>query len=176
MTERTGTPTGPPPGWYNDPRGHDVLRWWDGSRWGEQTQARPSYRAEQPQQEYGYAPAQHGYEPAHNGQPPRRKKRRVFMWIFLAIQALFVLWLVVGLATTHTGATSQQIAQACYHHNWYPLFKSQADCVTHYGGALQTAGNIGKGLGAAVIVLLWAVVDIILGISYGVYRLATRSR
>jgi hypothetical protein len=61
--------------------------------------------------------------------------------------------------------------EACYHHNWYPVFNSQADCVTHYGGALQTAGNLGKGIGAALIILLWAVVDFILGISYGVYCL-----
>jgi hypothetical protein len=169
MADRTGTPPGPPAGWYNDPRGHDALRWWDGSRWGEQTQAQPGYEIQQPQREYGYAPADHG-------QPPRRKRRRVFMWVFLAIQALFVLWLVVGLATVHAGPTSSQIAQQCYHHNWWPLFKSQADCVTHFGGAMTTAGNLGKGIGAALIILLWAVVDIILGISYGVYRLATRSR
>jgi hypothetical protein len=48
--------------------------------------------------------------------------------------------------------------------------------VTHFGGAMTTAGNLGKGIGAALIILLWAVVDIILGISYGVYRLATRNR
>src|SRR6185312_11626421 len=32
-----------------------------------------------------------------------RRKRRVFLWVFLAIQALFVAWLVTGLATVHTG-------------------------------------------------------------------------
>ena len=119
-----------------------------------------------PQQggQYGY-----GYQA-----PPPRKRRRVFLWFFLAVQALFVIWLVVGLATTHTGPTATDLAPVCYSHHWYPLFKSQADCVTHYGGALQTAGNAGKALGAGLIIMFWVVVDVLLGIGYGIYKLATR--
>jgi hypothetical protein len=94
--------------------------------------------------------------------------------VFLAVQALFVIWLVIGLATTHTGPTQAQLAQGCYHHNWWPLFKSQADCVQHYGGALTDAGNAGKAIGAGLIVALWVAVDVVLGISYGVWRLARR--
>ena len=97
------------------------------------------------------------------------------MWIFLAIQALFLIW-VIGALFTKNGSTASQVAQQCYHHNWYPLFKSQADCVTHFGGALNTAGNVGKGVGIALVIIFWMVVDVILGISYGVYRLATRNR
>lgn len=26
-------PSGPPPGWYQDPTAQAALRWWDGSRW-----------------------------------------------------------------------------------------------------------------------------------------------
>ena len=33
--------SGPPPGWYLDPGGMQVLRWWDGIRWGPQTQPLP---------------------------------------------------------------------------------------------------------------------------------------
>ena len=33
----------------------------------------------------------------------------------------------------------------------------------------------GTAIGAALIVVLWTITDIILGISYGVYRLATRA-
>jgi hypothetical protein len=99
----------------------------------------------------------------------------VFLWVFLGIQALFIIWIIVGVATTHTGPTQAQLAQGCYNGNWYPLFKSQADCVQHYGGALQDAGNIGKGIGVALVIALWVAVDVILGIGYGIYRLARRS-
>jgi hypothetical protein len=27
----------PPPGWYRDPDGRDVQRWWDGQAWTEHT-------------------------------------------------------------------------------------------------------------------------------------------
>jgi hypothetical protein len=128
---------------------------------------------QQPAQ-YQYQQPPPGWQPAPPVRP--RKKRRVFLWVFLAIQALFVVWLVAGLATTHTGATQAQLTSACYHHNWWPLYKSQADCVTHFGALMNDAGNTGKALGAGLIVLFWVVVDIILGISYGVYRLATRGR
>jgi hypothetical protein len=103
-----------------------------------------------------------------------RPRRRVFLWIFLAIQALFIVWIITGIAGTHTGPTAAQIASGCYHHAWYPLFKSQADCVTHYGSALQDAGNAGKAIGVGLMVAFWFVVDVILGVSYGVYKLATR--
>jgi hypothetical protein len=114
-----------------------------------------------------------GWQPAP---PARPRKKRVFLWVFLATQALFIAWLVARLATTDTGATQAQLSSACYHHHWWPLYKSQADCVTHFGALMNDAGNTGKALGAGLIVLFWVVVDIILGISYGVYRLATRGR
>ena len=106
--------------------------------------------------------------------PAPKKRRRVFLWVFLAIQALFILWLVVGVATVHTGPSAADLAAGCYHHNWWPLFKSQADCVTHYGATLQAAGNVGKGIGAALIVVAWVVVDLLLAIPYVIYKLATR--
>ncbi|MGH3191742.1 MAG: DUF2510 domain-containing protein [Streptosporangiaceae bacterium] len=36
----TDPPSGPPQGWYPDPGGR-LLRWWDGTRWGPQTQPLP---------------------------------------------------------------------------------------------------------------------------------------
>jgi hypothetical protein len=98
-----------------------------------------------------------GYMPA-----APRKRRRIFLWIFLGIQALFLIWLITGIVSAahgipsycHTGSNSQYIGvKGC-----------------------TEASQTGAAIGAAFIVVLWAVVDIILGISYGVYRLATRNR
>jgi hypothetical protein len=41
MTDSTQAPVGPVAGWYPDPYGQPILRWWDGSAWREQTQAAP---------------------------------------------------------------------------------------------------------------------------------------
>jgi len=144
-------------------------------------QGQPQY----PPGSYGQQPypppyGQQPYPPQghhrHSGQAGSRKKRRVFLWVFLAVQALFIAWIIVGVATVHTGPTQAQLTQGCYNHNWYPLFKSQADCVQHYGGALRDAGNAGKAIGVGIIIAFWVAVDVILGISYGIYRLARRSR
>jgi len=149
----------------------------------------PTYpgRAPYPPQPYGggpYPPGQQPYSqqpylpPGHDRHPYQRaprKRRRVFLWVFLGIQALFIIWIIVGVATVHADPTQAQLAQGCYNHNWYPLFKSQADCVEHYGGALNDAGTAGMAIGAGLIVAFWMVVDVILGISYGIYKLARRS-
>jgi hypothetical protein len=147
-------------------------------------QGQPPY----PQEPYGQDPypqrqpryGQELYPPqGHRQQPYQQaphRRRRVFLWVFLAIQALFVIWIITAVATVHTGPTQAQLAQGCYDHNWYPLFKSQADCVQHYGGALNAAGTAGKAIGVGLVIVFWMVVDVILGVSYGVYRLATRSR
>jgi hypothetical protein len=44
----------------------------------------------------------------------------------------------------------------------------------HYAHALNDAGNVGKGIGVAVIVIVWVVVDFFVGLGYGIYRLASR--
>jgi hypothetical protein len=91
----------------------------------------------------------------HSGQQAPRKRRRAFLWVFLAIQALFIIWIIVGVATVHTGPTQAQLAQGCYNGNWYPLFKSQADCVQHYGGALNDAATAGKAIGVGLVIAFW---------------------
>jgi hypothetical protein len=105
--------------------------------------------------------------------PPRRK-RRIFLWVFLAIQIIFLVWLITGLFTDQTGPTHAQLVSGCYDHHWWPLFKNQADCVTHYGGALNTAGKVGKGAGAALLVVAWCIVDFLVAVPYLIYRLARR--
>ncbi len=101
--------------------------------------------------------------PAQSG-PPRR--RRVFPWVFLAIQALFVIWVIAGVAgggSIHSGAVAY-----CHAHPSQYLPFSQ--CVSDYGGGEK----IGAAAGIGLIVAFWAAADIILGISYGVWRLARR--
>ena len=107
------------------------------------------------------------------GEP--RKKRRVFLWIFLVVQVLFIAWIITGLASSPGGpSVASQTAHVCAHHGWWPLFKSHADCMKHYAVALNDATNTGTGLAVAFIVVLWVVVDFLLATGYGVYRLARR--
>jgi hypothetical protein len=117
-----------------------------------------------------------GYGPQYPPPVQRpRKKRPVFLWAFLGIQVLFLAWIIVGAAAHPDGPTAaQQAAQQCANGGWQGLFKSQADCNQHYAVALNDAGNVGKGIAAALIVAFWAVTDFFLGIGYLVYKLATR--
>lgn len=129
--------------------------------WGPQQYRQPQY-APQPQAYY---------------LPPRRqpRKRRVFLWVFLGIQALFIIWIIAGAAAHPDGpTTAQQAAQQCANGGWQGLFKSQADCQVHYAHALNEASTAGKGIGVALIVVFWLVVDFFLGLGYGIYRLASR--
>jgi len=89
-----------------------------------------------------------------------RKKRRIFLWVFLAIQALFILWLVVGIASSATGAT----AYCRTHPSQYISYEACLDL-----------HNTGTGIGAAAIVVFWVVVDILVGGGYAIYRLAKRA-
>jgi hypothetical protein len=135
--------------------------------------------AQQPQEmpgPYGYqqAPPAGYYRQAPAGAPPR-KKRRIVLWVFLVIQAIFLIWLITGLASKGSGpSVASQTASACSNGGWQGLFKSQADCMKHYAVALHDASDVGKGAGAAIIILFWMVVDVILGVGYGVYKLARR--
>lgn len=83
-----------------------------------------------------------------NSEP--RRKRRVFLWFFAAIQVLFVLWIV-------TGATA-----------------SSSPCRGLSAHACADAANAGHGIAIAVQVVVWVVADLLLAIIYGVYRLARR--
>lgn len=73
-----------------------------------------------------------------------------------------------------TGPTSAQIAGLCGHGAWQPLFSSHADCVKHGAAGLRDAANLGKGIGVTAIVIAWIVVDFLLAVTYGIYRLASR--
>lgn len=76
-----------------------------------------------------------------------RKKRRVFMWVTLAVNALFLFWFISGVSTGES-------------------------CSGLTGDALTTcqAGQAGTAIGAFIVIVLWAMVDIILGVIYLVTR------
>jgi uncharacterized membrane protein len=78
------------------------------------------------------------------------RKRRVFLWVFLAIQAGFIAWIITGAAAGH-GSCSGLSARDC------------AD-----------AADTGKSIGVALIVILWCVADFLLAVIYGIYRLARK--
>ena len=137
------------------------------------------YQPPAPPPGYELPPQPGYYQPGNYGPPaaPPRRKRRVFLGVFVAVQALFMIWLAVGLAAKGGGpSVAAQVARQCSHGGWQGLFSSQADCTKHYAVALHDATSAGKGLGAALIVLIWIVIDFFLALSYGIYRLASRPR
>ena len=147
---------------------------------------------EQPQEQqppaYRYPPSPPGYPPpGYPAQgwptgypaPPPRKRHRIFLWMFLAIQALFIVWLIVGgLNAANTASTGlpHEIAQQCAHGAWHGLYNSYADCARQVRSLHNAANGIGNTIGAGLVVGIWVAVDFILGLSYLIYRMATRDR
>lgn len=94
--------------------------------------------------------------PHHEPRPAPKKRRRVFLWIFLAVQVLFLVWVITGAAS---GSGTPE------------------DCRGLTGDDLrlcEDAGDAGTVIGVGLVIGLWAAVDVILGFTYVVYRLASR--
>lgn len=99
----------PAPGWYADPQGVALYRWWDGAAWtastadGQQSAQSPSpqpgfYGAAvnaAPAQTRAYAPAQTPTYPTQFGQPPRagvkQRSDNHYALITVGVVALYVL-------------------------------------------------------------------------------------
>lgn len=81
-----------------------------------------------------------------------RKKRRIFLWVFLAVQALFIIWLIAG------GSSASDTS----------------DCVGQYADACKTGTAVGTGIGIFLILALWCIVDFLLAVGYVIYRVARR--
>ena len=123
-----------------------------------------------------WAPTENG-QPANAPQQPAKpkKKRRVFLWFFLVVQVIFIIWIATAAASHPSGpSTAVQAAQQCANGGWQGVFKSQADCQVHFAHGLNEAGTAGKGIAIGLIVIVWVVVDFFLGVTYGIYRLASR--
>ena len=99
------------------------------------------------------------------------KPRKVFLWVFLAIQVCFIAWLISA-AASGTGTSPADIAATCGGNRWYPLWKSYNDCAAHSG--VIAAHDVGKGIAVGAIITVWVVIDFIVGLTYGIYRLVKR--
>jgi len=108
-----------------------------------------------------------------NGIVKQTKRRKIFLWFFLALQVAMIVWIVSAVSSSD-GPTSAEIAQLCGGNAWQGLFSSHNDCVVHGAVGIQAAHSVGKGLAVGVIVVAWVIVDFLAGITYGIYRLATR--
>lgn len=84
--------------------------------------------------------------------PPKKEKpkKRVFMWFFLAVQALFIILIVTGIAGN----------------------ANDPEMSGEYGDAYAAGTAIGVGL----LFILWFIVDMILGVSYAIYRWSSNRR
>ena len=94
MTSRKN-PAGQP-GRYPDPGGQPMLRWWDGSRWGEQTQAAPPSGG---MQHPTAPPTQPGYGIVPPPPDPGVARRRTALGIVIVTMALIATGLAVALRT-----------------------------------------------------------------------------
>lgn len=130
-------PERPPEGWQPPPQQTEPL---PGSGQQPPQQGQPPQWGPPGQQPYpGWAP------------PPQqpRRRRRVFMWVILAINGLFLWWMISalgGLADDCAGQVGSDL-EAC-----------------------ETGTAIGGGVAFIFILLLWALVDVILGVIFLVTR------
>lgn len=79
--------------------------------------------------------------------PPVKRGLRKLSWFILLVNVLFLVWIIVGASSSK--ATNCGTLSA-------------ADCTT--------ATQIGTGIGAVLIVVLWAVVDVILLVIWMITR------
>jgi hypothetical protein len=86
------------------------------------------------------------------GQLTPKRKGRIFRWVFLAAQLLFLIWIIAGLVSTGHPAHCQSL--------------DQQTC--------QSAYNAGRGIGVGIIIFLWVAFDIIVGGTYAIWKLISR--
>lgn len=104
--------------------------------------------------EYPRTQAYGAIPPQPQQEAPVKKRRRIFPWFYLLVNILFLVWIIVGASSggdaSNCGTLSQQ--------------------------ACNDAQNVGKGIGAALIIGLWVAFDVIVGFIYLMFRLAGRKR
>jgi hypothetical protein len=90
----------------------------------------------------------------HGVPATKKKKKRIFLWAFLFVQAIFLIWVIAGISSASGQAN---------------------DCGSLDADTCNAASDIGTGIGVALVIGLWCVADFLLGVGYGIYRLAKRN-
>ena len=83
--------------------------------------------------------------------PSDRRPRRVFPWVFGGVQVLFLIVVIGWLNRASVPDCGDATGQAC-------------------SGAYDAGWSIGAGAVLIFLLFVWAVVDVILGISYSIFR------
>lgn len=81
-----------------------------------------------------------------------KPKRRYFMWFFLAVQVIFVIWVIAGV---NSGSAPVHCDGLAYR-----------DC--------REASNAGTAIGVGIVIFLWATADLILGAIWAITKFARR--
>jgi hypothetical protein len=105
----------PAPGWYPDPSGSPLLRWWDGERWSEDTHPLPGDAGEQPAQptarsEGGAVAVQAPAPPAAAASHRGKAVALVAGFLVLLILSVAILTLGLGRTRLETKGIEEQIA------------------------------------------------------------------
>lgn len=74
------------------------------------------------------------------------------MWVFLLVQVLFIVWIISAVGSAD----------------------STSNCGTLDKQTCKDASNVGTGIGVFLIFIFWMIVDFLLAVGYGIYRLAKR--
>lgn len=83
---------------------------------------------------------------------------RPFTWVILVINVLFLVWVIAGASTIGESQTAQD-REDCQ--EFVPtLFDTVEDCLA----ANEGAEAVGAGIGITMIIVLWVIVDLILGV------------
>ena len=123
-----------PAGWYPADNGH--WRYWSGAEWTDQNGPTAP-----PTSPYSSTATQLTPQPA-------KKKRRIFLWVFLAIQVLFIAWIIAGLILTRDATDCSGL--------------DQATC--------EATANPDARAGLFFLFVYWMMGDILLAVGYGIYR------
>ena len=104
-----GVPSGPPPGWYPDPQGQPVMRWWSGMGWTPHTQPQQGQLSGSP------LPGQQSAAGPQPGAGQRSSQRGGSHWVrnvLSVIGALVVAGFIIGHISESSSPAATQAASS----------------------------------------------------------------